>query len=195
VDRWRLFDLEQNNVTFVDDVRKTTLTRTLQELVREKNTLGRQPMPPTFPRLLLGRTQEKRSHLGREVAAYVVESGSYRRELWISQQPFIDERLFALATLSEPAGGAYPSAMASLHRSLAGITGYPLIDVTTLTYGAKEMKVERQLQKVESKPVPESLIQIPKDYRDLTPPPATAPASGRPRVASPPSNRSARATE
>lgn len=193
LDRWRLFDLEANSVTFVNDVEKTFRTETLQSLVRQKSIAERQKMPPDLPRVILARGEGVQVVAGRRVLQYVVQAGSFRREMWFSEEPYIHERLFPLITLSEPIGGPYPAAIASLHRSLAGMRGYPLLEKTTVVYGSKQTVVERRLARVDHKPVPLSLVRIPADYRDTTP--VTAPAAGRPSAASRPSGRSTREAE
>lgn len=192
IDRWRLFLIDRSEVVFVDDVRQTFETKSLQALIREKQLLGREATPSLVPRVVLARGGAGETILGYETTEYAVEMGNYRRELLVSTRPLIDERFFALAILSEPLGGPHRAPAASLHRSLAGLTGYPVVDRTTFSFGNRRWQSERRLEKIEKKRVPQSLLEIPSNYRDVTP---KAPAAGRPGAASPPSGRSTRATE
>src|SRR5439155_14454909 len=77
IDRWRLFDLEQNRVTYVDDVEKTYYSI---------------PFKPSDGAAFTA-TGAKRPILGVEAAQYLIRLGGYQRELWIGAPPQIPPNL------------------------------------------------------------------------------------------------------
>ena len=81
IDHWRLFDLEHNSVTYVDDVEKTYYTNAAEAAEGSVS-----PTP----------TGAKKALLGVEAAQYVIRLGGYQRELWIGTPPQIPPNLFGM---------------------------------------------------------------------------------------------------
>jgi hypothetical protein len=162
IDRWRLFDLEQNRVTYVDDVEKTYYSVPFKPTEAAEGG-GVPPLP----------TGEKRTLLGVEATEYRIRLGGFQRELWIGSPPQIPPNLFGM-----------------IDPKFAKVTGFPLVDHAELQYGKTKMILERIVLKIEQRNEPQSSLDIPSDYKEVT-----APGARRPPVSSPPPDRNTPATE
>jgi hypothetical protein len=183
-DRWRLFDLEQPSVSIIDEIAQTYQVHTLAELLERKRELARGEVPPNFPAVNVvstGRTMEIGGITAQE---HLVTMGSFRRELWLSSEPLIDSDFFRLLIATEPIGGNYPAAMARAHLRLVELEGFPVLDRIVTTYGQKSLSIERRLSSIEQRQVDRSLLTLPADFQNVTPPDEVrAPVAG-PRSAS-----------
>lgn len=182
LDRWRLFDLGKNEVTFVDDVAKTYRRAWLKSLLDDRRDADAQPLPDTLPRAQFTVTQDKRTFLGIEAKQSVVQLGAYRRQLWIGTHPLIPQGLFAMMEASRPASAPAAGVMRAVDAALFDVRGFPLAEHAELPYDKEKMILDRTVVKVEQKNVPQSFLTIGSGYRDLTPVPK-APAA-RPQPAS-----------
>jgi hypothetical protein len=81
LDRWRLFNLGDNTITYVDDLTKTYYTLPAS---------GAQPPTAAVP------TGAKRVLQGVQSSQYLVRVGAYQRELWIGAPASIPEQLFGM---------------------------------------------------------------------------------------------------
>jgi hypothetical protein len=170
VERWRLFDLKQNRVLFIDDVEKAYRAATLQSLVSQ---------PRDRPDAVLVATNERRQILGVTAVKKIIRRGGYLREVWFGEHPAIPPQLFAMMEASE----GRPSLLLSSH-------GFPLLDHAEVPYGKEKLVTERAVVSVTAREVPAALLEIPRRYRDLT-----EPAAGRRSVASRLRDRRAPAAE
>ena len=168
-DLWRLFQFDQERVVLVDDIGKTVRERTLAEMRQEKGRALASNLPPHYPRLELVATDERRVILGVEARKHVIESGTYRRELWIAEHRAIPPSLFAMMVATSPATTPLAPMMRGVEEALAQVRGFPLVDRTEVTWGDTRKVIERTVVGIEQKDVPESLIRPPADYRNLTP--------------------------
>jgi hypothetical protein len=164
VDRWRLFDFEQNRITYVDDVAKTYY-------VEDSG-----PPRSGQPGAAVLHTDSKKVIEGVETTQYLVRLGGYQRELWIGSPPAIPPNLFAMLNASDD--------------GLLKLRGFPMIDHAELPYGNTKMVVDRIVIKIEQRDVPQSSLNIPGDYKEIT-----APAGRRPPASSPPAGQNTRAAE
>ena len=192
LDRWRLFDLDRNEVVQVDEVTKSYRRFKLDELLAQKRAATRTPSDGLLPPVTLQRSGRTQNIGATQAHEWVMQLGGFRRELWLSDEPLAGKKFWPLFIASEPISGAYPSRTAQLQLQLAGENGFPVLDQTEVQFGNTNMRVERHLAKNEQKAVPQSLIEIPRDFTDVTP---TAPAAGRPGVLSFPVGRSTREVE
>ena len=80
LDRWRLFDLEKNTITYVDDLAKTYYTV---------------PFKSGQPRAIQA-TGQKRTLQGVEASQFVIQMGGYQRQLWIGEPPSVPAQLFGM---------------------------------------------------------------------------------------------------
>jgi hypothetical protein len=161
IDHWRLFDLAQNRVTYVDDLEKTYYT--IASTPQNASEIAGAPTP----------TGEKRVLLGVEATQFLIRLGGFQRELWIGSPPQIPPNLFGM-----------------IDTKFAKVTGFPLIDHAELPYGKTKMTLERIVLKIEQRDVPQSSLDIPSDYKEVT-----APGARRRPASSPPPDRSTPAAE
>ena len=82
LDRWRLFNLDDNTITYVDDIAKTYYT------------LPASGAPP--PRAALAATGAKRVLQGVQSSQFVMRVGAYQRELWIGAPASVPGQLFGM---------------------------------------------------------------------------------------------------
>lgn len=165
-DRWRLFDLETGSVTFVDDVERTYRTESLGELVRRRRAALRRPLPDGLPRATITKTGASRSFNEIPAEHYLIQLGGYKREVWLSRQPLIDPRFFAMLIASEPIDPESAPAMVNVDVELSRLQGFPVFDRSEMPFGEGSLVIERLLMSVETRRVPRSWIEIPGDYRD-----------------------------
>jgi hypothetical protein len=160
IDHWRLFDLEQNHVTYVNDVDKTYYTNDAATILPATSSAGETAGAPVP-------TGAKKVLLGVEATQYVIRLGGFQRELWIGSPPQIPPNLFGM-----------------IDPKFAKVPGFPLIDHAELPYGKTKMTLERIVLKIEQRNVPQSSLDIPSDYKEVT-----APGARRPPASSPPPDR------
>jgi hypothetical protein len=190
VDRWRLFDLKNETVTFVDDFAKTKRTEPIASLLARRRRTLSQPLAEAIAPARFESTGETRNLLGVPAARSVITAGDYRRELWIGAHPQIPARLFALMQISDRPTSSFAPMMKTADEALANVRGFPLLDRSELPIGENRMIVERSVASVGVREVPRSLLTIPADYREVIP---TKEPAARPRPSSsPPPDQKAR---
>ncbi len=165
---WRMFDVKNERVAFVNDFAKTFRWQSLQDLDRQSD-----PPDDGAPRAQFTATSVRRLILNVPATQAFVKLGGYQRELWIGSHPLIPESLFPLIDASN----------GSKEHLLAGVRGFPLAEHAELPYGKSKIVVDRQVASVERKNVPQSLLQIPASYKDVS---ATEPAARPPASSSHP---------
>lgn len=171
-DTWRLYDTKANTVTFVDDVERTIRTESLAKIVSKREESQKKPLPAHFPRAKFARTEERRPLHGVTAEQALIESGAYRRELWLAEHPSIPRGLFAMMHASEPPSSPLAPMARDVDEALIATRGFPLADRTTVPLGKETLIVERTVTSIAQQQVAESLLALPKGYRDLTPKPA-----------------------
>ena len=181
LDRWRLFDLENNSVTYVDDL-ANPIARTVtlrHDLAKTYYTVPGGAPPPSGAATAEGRgapqlqaTGAKRVVMGVEATQILIRLGAYQRELWMGTPASIPPQLFGM-----------------MNAEFATLRGFPLADHSELPYGKSKLVVDRNVVKIEQRNVPLSLLNVRREYKDIT-----APAGSRPPASSPQRDRSTRAT-
>ena len=165
-DTWRLYDTKASTVTFVDDVERTIRTEPLNVILARRRTATAARIAPQYPRARLVRTNDTKALQGATARKAVIESGQYRRELWLAEHPAIPRGLFAMMYFSDTPLSPLAPMMAAVDQALASERGFPLVDRATL-HG--EVLIERTITGVVQREVPESALALPKDYKDTTP--------------------------
>lgn len=133
LDVWRLFDVKKGTVTIVDEIAKTVRTE-----------------PVAAQRVTLAATGRKRPLLGVEAEESLIQTGAYRRELWIAKHPAIPDRLYSML---QPIGAP---------------PGFPMLDRTEMPYGkASKFSVERMVVAIGEKDVPQAMFEVPRRYRNV----------------------------
>jgi hypothetical protein len=171
-DTWRLFDTKKNTVTFVDDVEKTIRTEPLASIVAKRRTANAATIPLELSPARFVRTNENKVLQGVNAQRSVIETGAYRRELWLAEHPAIPRGLFAMMHVSEKPSSPLAPMMSAVDAALATEPGFPLLDRATL---GNDVIVERAVTAIAQRDVPESSIVLPKGYKDVTPPVARNP--------------------
>ena len=178
-DVWRLFDTKANTVTFVDDVEKTIRVEPLETILTNRRATLAGTLPSHYPQATIKRGGTK-PILGVNATQHVITAGAYRRELWIAEHRAVPEELFAMMHASDaPSSARMMPMVRDVEEELLRAKGFPLVDRTELPYGKKKMVVERTVTGIASRQVPEAMLTIPREYRDVTPKPAPAPAASR----------------
>lgn len=167
---WHLYDVKAGTITFVDDVARTIRTEGLQSIAEQRKTTLRGTVAPYYPKLELKATGEKRSLQNVTAQEMVIESGAYRRELWMGEHPSIPTSLFALIHATEPPATPLAPVMRHVDEALLSARGFPLLDRAEIAFGNQKVVIERSVVSVAQRDVPAALIELPKGYRDLTPP-------------------------
>lgn len=194
LDAWRLFDLRQNRVTFVDDVRKTYRSETLDSLLKGRRDLFSNGAPETMPRPSIARTGAKQTIAGLEATQYLVTSGAYRRELWLGGDRTLPAQLFPMMLASELPSTYAAAMMRNVDETLLAAHGFPLRDHIELPVGNQKYVIDRSVVKIEQASVDSSLLNVARGYEEVAtkpmlPPPApkqTLLPAGLPAVAPPP---------
>jgi len=171
---WRLFDTKADTVTYVDDAEKTIRTEALASIVKTRGATLAAALPAHFPRAKLARTKERKTFLGANAQQLVIESGAYRRELWLGEHPQIPRGLFAMMHASDTPSSPLAPMMRAVDEVLVRERGFPLSDRTEVPLGNDKLVVERTVTGIVQREVPETLLALPKDYKDLTPKPKPA---------------------
>lgn len=168
-DSWRLYDLKAKRVTYVDDAMKTQRSESFEEIVRKRRTATAAVLPPHYPPARLHATGQTRAVQGVQAKQSVIELGAYRRELWLAEHPSIPAELFAMMQLSDPPSSPLAPMMHSVEEALAKVRGFPFVDHSELPYGKNKHIVDRQVIGVAQKDVPQTMLTVPKEYKDVTP--------------------------
>ncbi|HUF16918.1 MAG TPA: DUF4412 domain-containing protein [Thermoanaerobaculia bacterium] len=168
-DRWRLFDVENGTVTFVDDIERTYRTETHADLMRERLATPREAVPEGLATATITKTGKSREFEGIAGDQYMITMGGYKRELWLSTTPaIVPPQLLSMMVASDPVSEDSAPAMRQVESQLAKLQGFPIFERSELQYGDKPLVMEKTLVKIEERPVARSLITIPNDYRDAT---------------------------
>jgi hypothetical protein len=169
LDRWRLFDLSKNEVTFVDDVARTYRRQSLASLISARHAAAAKTLPDTLAAAQLSVTNETRTLQGVAAKKSVVRMGAYQRQLWIGTHPLIPNGLFAMMEAASPVAPTSAPVMRTVDDALFDVRGYPLLEHAELPYGNDKMVLDRTVMKIEQRNVGQSWLAIRSDYKDITP--------------------------
>ena len=174
LDTWRLYDTKAKTVTFVDGVGKTFRTEELQSILARREAAQEKTLPEHYPRAKISRAGGRRSIQGVTAERAVVESGAYRRELWLGMHAAIPRGLFGMMHASEALSSPLAPMTRDVDEALVSAPGFPLADRTIVPFGNATMIVDRDVTGIAQKQVSQAVLAIPKGYRDVTPKPKLA---------------------
>ena len=177
---WRLYDLRQNRVTFVDDLAKSFRRESMQSLIAARRAVLKRPVDRVVPKAEIVRNGTQRTIAGVPATQSVIRLGDYQRELWFGEHPQIPSNLFAMMHASDPPSTRLAAIVAPVDEALLSVRGFPLAEHAEMPYGDEKMVVDRAVVTVERKNVPASMLEVPSGYKD-----ATAPAPASPPPAAP----------
>jgi hypothetical protein len=180
-DRWRLFDLRNQRVTFVDEIAKTRRTETLDALRRRRSSALAAAVPAGTPRVEFTADGASRTLQGVRATRVMLRSGAYVRELWVGSHPAIPSGLFAMMLASDPISSPLAPMMQSADKALLDLAGFPLAEHAELPFGSKTLVADRTVLRIEKKDVPRALLEVPPAFREpaASPPAASSPPRGR----------------
>jgi len=164
-DVWRLFDTKANTVTFVDEIAKTVRTEPLKTIIAQRRTIMTNGLPSHYPRVRLERPGTKRPMQGVTAELMVIESGAYKRELWLGEHPAIPRGLFAMMYASDPPTLPLAPMVRAVDEALIETRGFPLADHAEVPVSKDTLIVDRMVVGIAVRNVPQSLVTIPKGYR------------------------------
>ncbi len=167
LDSWRLFDLNNDTVTFVDDVARTFRTVSGKELAKRRRGALDDPLPDSLPRAQFAATGAKKPLQGVTATRSVVRLGGYTHELWIGQHPLIPPQLYAMIVASASPSSPLVPVMKNVDAELMKVRGFPLAEHSELVYGDKKMTVDKQVVKIEFADVPQSWLSVRSDYKNV----------------------------
>ncbi len=168
LDSWRLFDLTNGRVTFVNDVARTYRTVANEQLVKDRRGALDDPLPADLPRAQIAATNATKTLQGVPAAESVVKLGGYTHQLWIGQHPLIPPRLYAMIVASEPPSSPLVPVMKNVDEALMKVSGFPLAEHSELVFGNKKMTVDKQVTKIEQRDVPQWWLNVRGDYLSLS---------------------------
>jgi hypothetical protein len=166
-DVWRLFDTKANTVTFVDEIARTIRTEPLKTIIEKRRGLTAHGLPQHYPRVRVERPGTKRPMQGVTAELMVIESGAYKRELWLGEHPAIPRGLFAMMYASDPPTMPLAPMMRAVDEALVETRGFPLADHAEVPVSKDTLIVDRAVIGIATRDVPESLVTIPKGYREI----------------------------
>jgi hypothetical protein len=164
-DVWRLFDMKTKTVTFVDDIEKTIRTEPLDAIVARRRNGMNGALPSHYPTATFARNGAKKTILGVTAEEAVIESGAYRRQLWLADHPSIPDGLFAAMHASEPPTSPLAPMMRAVDAALIDVDEFPLVDHAEMPYGKQTLVVDRAVVGIDEREVPKTLLTLPKGYR------------------------------
>ncbi|HKR63728.1 MAG TPA: hypothetical protein VJZ00_08350 [Thermoanaerobaculia bacterium] len=170
---WRFFDVKAKTVTFVDDVERTIRTEPLTSIVKRRRAATSARLPAHYASVRFTRGNERRMLQGVAAQQSIIQSGAYRRELWLAEHPSIPRGLFAMMHAAETPSSPLAPMMRAVDDALSTVQGFPLLDHSVVPYGNKKMVIERAVVSIAQQNVPAASIAIPAGYRDLTKPAAS----------------------
>ncbi len=172
VDQWRLFDLHDDQVTYVDDIAHTYRRQSMSSILHDLDAALGQPLPSGIPRAQLVRTGLHRAIEGTDAEEIELRAGNYTRQMWIGKHPLIPPKLFAMMLASAPSRSPLLPMMKSVDDILLDTEGFPLADHAELAFGTnRKLVVDANVVKIERRNVPQSWLNVSAAYRDVTPPP------------------------
>jgi hypothetical protein len=167
-DVWRLYDTNANTVTFVDDLAKTFRTEPLTTLIAQRRAIMKGVLPPHYPRARLLRPGTKKAIQGVNAELLAIENGAYKRELWLGEHPSIPRGLFAMMYASDPPTLPLAPIMRDVDEALTATRAFPLADRAEVPVARDKLVIDRSVVSIAPGDVAQSLLAIPKGYRDLT---------------------------
>jgi hypothetical protein len=178
VDTWRLYDLRNKQVTFVDDLAKTYRNVPMATLIADRHAALARPLPDAAPRAEFVATGATRVLQAVPAAEHLIKLGGYERRLWIAKHPSLPSELFAMTQASLPASSPLAGVGREADEALMAVQGFPLVDHAELPFGNQKLVMDRSVVRIEQRDVPESWLVVGKGYTEIKEPVA------RPRSAS-----------
>ena len=170
IDSWRLIDLNQNTVTFVDDITRSYRRESIRSLVGRRRAALASSLPDEIPRAQFISTGAKREMQGVTAVQSLIRSGAYQRELWVANHPAIPSNLYAALYATEPVSSPIAAMMKDVDEAMLNMRGFPLADHAELPFGKTKMIVDRTVLRIDQRNVPQSWLNVREGYRGIKEP-------------------------
>jgi hypothetical protein len=166
IDRWRLFDLGQKRVTFVDDLGKTYRSVPFEEVVASHRAALAQPLPEGMPHAQFVTSGAQKTLQGVPSRQSTIRIGAYQRDLWIATHPLIPPDLFAIMQASGPVSSPLAGVMRQADEALLNVQGYPLDDHAELPFENTKLVVDNTVISIEQRDVPAGWLNVSNAYKE-----------------------------
>lgn len=170
LDNWRLFDLEAQTVTWVDEIAGTYRTVGAEDLVNRRQRQLRTAVPGGIPLLEGGPTGRAVEVEGIAAEQWLVKLGGYEREIWLTKEPLVGEGFFRMWLASEPLNEAYAGVLRNVEGALMRQDGFPVYERSAFVWEGGAMVSRRRLVSITTRQVSAPLFEIPAGFRNVTPP-------------------------
>jgi hypothetical protein len=170
LDNWRLFDLEERTVTWVDEIAGTYRTVQADDLMARRQRQLRAAVPGRIPLLEGGPTGRSVEVEGIAAEQWLMKLGGYEREIWLTREPLVGEGFFRMWLASEPISEAYAGVLRNVESALMRQEGFPVYERSAFVWEGGSMVSRRRLVSIGTRQVPAALFEIPAEFRDVTPP-------------------------
>src|SRR5205085_10354136 len=128
LDAWHLFDTKGAIVTLVDDLDKTVRREPLATITSRHRGTITGSLPGHYPHLTVRRTGARRTLLGLNAEQILIETGTYRRELWLAGHPAIPANLFGMSQAADMSESPLAPMSREVDELLMSASGFPLVD-------------------------------------------------------------------
>ena len=190
IDRWRLIDLRQNTVTFVDDITRSYRTESLAALVNKRRQAMAEEAPRGVRPAEFISTGAQRVMQNVPTSQSVIRAGGYQRQLWMANHPALPANLFSVLYASEPIRSRYAPVLKNVDAALINLRGFPFVDHAELPYGKAKLVIDRTVTSIEQRDIPAKWLNVNPRYTEVK-----EPAAGRPPASSPRPNQKTPAAE
>lgn len=170
LENWRLFDLEAQTVTWVDEIAGTYRTVSAEDLLNRRQRQLRAAVPGGIPLLEGGPTGRAFEVEGIGAEQWLVKLGGYEREIWLTKEPLVGKGFFRMWLASEPINEAYAGVLRNVEGALMRQDGFPVYERSAFVWEGGAMVSRRRLVSITTRQVSASLFEIPADFRNVTPP-------------------------
>lgn len=167
VDTWRLFDVRQNRVTFVDEIARTYRIESFDSILQARRKAIAERQNALSPPVSVVHSNATVPVMGIPTTTLELQMGAYRRKLAIGEHPQIPPRLFALMEVSSIAP-EQETASPQILETFAVVKGFPLTDYSELPYGREKLVADRKVVSVRTRNVLRSMFAVPPAFRDTT---------------------------
>ena len=180
VDAWRLIDFARQQVTFIDEIRKTSRVEPFAAILARRRQEIARPLPEGSPHAQFAPTGARRTIAGVVASEWVLRVGAYERHLWIGRHPSIPDDLFAMLQASGSASSPLSGLARPAEEAFLKTPGFPMADHAELPYGNGKLVVDQSVISVEQRDVPQSWLSVPAADRALSTAPAPIPPVAAP---------------
>ena len=186
IGEWRLYDLANDRVIFVNEFAKSFRYETIPSLRARYEYAATAPLNDKIVPATFSSTGARRDIAGTPATQSIVRLGGYQRQIWFGSHPQIPPQLYSLMILSRRPSADAPITE-GVDNALFNARGFPLAEHTELPFANTKIVIDREVVKVDRRTVAASIFEIPRGYKEIASPPAPPPRpKPRPVIATAP---------